>query len=105
MLINLALSYVCSGIQALVAFILDERPSLQPQRVPIVIGLCVTFFLLGLSMCTNGGIHLFTIFDKRCTSSLLFLTFLEVILVSHFYGLQNFYTMLDEMEMRFPKYA
>jgi hypothetical protein len=44
----------------------------------IVIGSCTLFFLLGLPMCTTGGLHLFNIFDQRCTSSLLLLCLIEV---------------------------
>ena len=36
------------------------------------------FFLLGLPMCTTGGLHLFNIFDQRCSSSLLLLVLVEV---------------------------
>ncbi len=50
-------------------------------------------------MCTNGGIFLFTVFDKRCTSSLLFVCLLEVVHVVWFYGADNFFDNLAEMDM------
>lgn len=78
MLINLALSSICGGMQVLMSFITDEKPSLKKYRLWILIGLSVIFYLSGLTMVTNGGIHLFTLFNDRCTNSLLFLTFLEV---------------------------
>ncbi len=48
------------------------------HRMKIVIASCTVFFLLGLPMCTTGGLHLFNIFDQRCTSSLLLLCLIEV---------------------------
>merc|ERR1711962_247602 len=77
MLINLALSSICGGVQTFLAFIIDEKPDWTKYRIHIVIGSCVLFFLLGLPMCTTGGIHLFNIFDQRCTSSLLLLFLVE----------------------------
>ena len=52
-------------------------------------------------MCTNAGILLFTVFDKRCTSSLLFLCFLEVFSTAWVYGTENFFDNLLEMGMKF----
>ncbi len=52
-------------------------------------------------MCTNGGILLFTVFDKRCTSSLLFVCLLEVIHVVWVYGVDKFFDNLSEMGMDF----
>lgn len=97
MLINLAMSSICGGVQTAVAFVLDEWPSLNRHKTKIVAGFCTLFFLLGLSMCTNGGIHLFTLFDKRCTSSLLFLSLLEMVAVSWFYGVNRFLGNISEM--------
>ncbi len=68
------------------AFLLDEKPSLSSKRIYIVIGLCCMNYLLGLSMTTNAGIHLFTIFDDRCTDSLILITCMEVALVAWVYG-------------------
>eukprot|EP00095_Tigriopus_kingsejongensis_P011597 maker-scaffold297_size217559-snap-gene-1.20 protein:Tk11597 transcript:maker-scaffold297_size217559-snap-gene-1.20-mRNA-1 annotation:"sodium- and chloride-dependent glycine transporter 2-like" len=104
MLINLALSSICGGVQTFIAFILDEKPEWNKYRIHIVVIVCTAYFLLGLPMCMNGGIHLFTIFDKRTTSSLLFITFLELVIVAWFYGINKFLSNLKyEMEQRVPK--
>jgi len=104
MLINLALSSICSGVQTFLAFILDEKPSLTKYRIWIVIGSCVLFFLLGLPMCTEGGLHLFKIFDKRCTSSLLLLVLVEMILISYIYGAKKFFGNVEEMGISLPSW-
>ena len=83
------------------AFVIDEKPSLAKYSSYIVIGLCCMFFLAGLPMTTNGGILLFTVFDKRCTSSLLFLCLLEIVHVAWFYGTGKFFENLAEMNMEF----
>ncbi|TRY76399.1 hypothetical protein TCAL_11783 [Tigriopus californicus] len=105
MLINLALSSICGGVQTFIAFILDEKPEWNRHRVKIVIIVCIIYFLLGLPMCMNGGIHLFTIFDKRTTSSLLFITMLEIIIVAWFYGVNQFFKAAKEMDIPIPTFV
>jgi hypothetical protein len=62
----------------LIFFLFTEDLPVLRHRMKIVIGSCTVFFLLGLPMCTTGGLHLFNIFDQRCTSSLLLLCLIEV---------------------------
>ena len=78
-----------SGVQTFMAFILDEKPEWTKHRVKILIGSCLIYFLLALPMCTRGGIHLFKVFDSRCSSSLLILSFIEVTFTSHNHNLVN----------------
>ena len=51
-------------------------------------------------MCANGGILLFTLFDQRCTSSLLFVLWIEIIVVAWFYGINRFIDNIQEMGMK-----
>ena len=51
-------------------------------------------------MCMDGGILLFTVFDKRCTASLLLTVFFECIAIGWVYGADNFIDNLNEMGMR-----
>jgi len=102
MLINLALSSICSGVQTFVAFILDEKPEWTQHRLKIVLGSCFFYFLLGIPMCCRGGIHLFKIFDSRCSSSLLLLSLIEVIMVAWVYGVDKFLDNIAEMKMKLP---
>jgi len=103
MLINLALSSICAGVQTFVAFILDEKPEWTKHRLRIVIGSCIFYFLLGLPMCCGGGIHLFKVFDSRCSSSLLLLSFIEIILVAYVYGAEKFLSNIAEMKMKLSR--
>ncbi|XP_023324598.1 sodium-dependent dopamine transporter [Eurytemora carolleeae] len=103
MLICLALSSICGGVQTFLAFILDEKPEWTGKRIYIVVGSCFFFFLCGVPMCTTGGIHLFQIFDQRCTSSLLLLCFVEMALVAWVYGYQKFLGNIEEMGIQLSK--
>ena len=53
----------------------------------------------GMPMCGDAGILVFTVFDKRCTASLLVTIFLEMVSVSWFYGVEKFIDDLNEMGM------
>lgn len=55
-------------------------------------------------MCTEGGLHLFKIFDKRCTSSLLLLVLVEMILISYIYGAKKFMGNVEEMGIGLPSW-
>ena len=57
-------------------------------------------FISGLPLCANGGILLFTLFDQRCTSSLLFVLWIEIIVVTWFYGINRFIDNIQEMGMK-----
>ena len=56
-------------------------------------------------MCTTGGLHLFTIFDKKCTSSLLLLSLVEVLLVGWIYGVNKFQDNIEDMSIKLPKFC
>ena len=51
-------------------------------------------------MCCEGGILLFTLYDQRCTSSLLFVLWIEIVIVAWFYGIQRFVDNIQEMGMK-----
>jgi len=97
MMINLALSSICSGVQTFMAFVLDEKPDWTIHRRKILIVSALIYFLLALPMCTRGGIHLFKVFDSRCSSSLLILSFIEIIMIAWVYGCQRFLDNISEM--------
>ena len=79
------------------AFVLDEKPDWTRHRVKILIGSCLVYFLLALPMVTEGGIHLFKVFDSRCSSSLLLLSLIEMIMIAWVYGCNRFLDNITEM--------
>ena len=50
-------------------------------------------------MCCEGGILLFTLYDQRISSSLLFVVWVEIMVVIVFYGINKFIDNLQEMGM------
>ena len=70
MLLNLALSSSCGGVQNFVAFIQDQWPTLRPHRLKVLLAVDFSFFVCGLAMTFNGGLYLFNIFDLRLVASL-----------------------------------
>ena len=83
MLINLALSSICGGMQTFLAFIIDEKPSLKKYQTWILVGLCILFFCAGLPMVKlTTCIHKFFKYEQRIFLPnfiwLLFVFFYEV---------------------------
>ena len=52
-------------------------------------------------MCCEGGILLFTLYDQRIASSLLFVVWLEIVVVAGFYGINRFIDNIQEMGMNY----
>ena len=50
-------------------------------------------------MCCEGGILLFTLYDQRISSSLLFVVWVEIVVVMAFYGINKFLDNVQEMGM------
>jgi len=101
MLINLAVSTGCSSIQTVAAFVMDEWPSLRNRRMSVFTFIAASLFILGLPMCCQGGILLFTLFDERLSSSLIFIVWIEIVVVTWFYGINQFIDNIQEMGMKF----
>ena len=51
-------------------------------------------------MCCEGGILLFTLYDQRISSSLLFVVWIEIVVVMAFYGINKFIDNVQEMGMK-----
>ena len=68
---------------------MDEFPTLRMGNRPMMCRLlfCVSGYLLGFPMITQGGFYMFTIIDQFTTSyPLLIIAFLELIGVQYVYG-------------------
>ena len=53
MLLTLGLDSQFAGIENCQTAIVDMFPSLRKKRIFVALGLCITMFILGLTMCTN----------------------------------------------------
>lgn len=57
-----------AGVQAINTAILDLRPDLRKHEIYVVLGICVTCWLLAMPMVFDGGIYLFTLMDWNTAS-------------------------------------
>ncbi len=105
MLVNLAINGLAAGNQMIVSYITDQWPRLQSHSKLVLLAVSGAGFLCSLPFCCGGGIHLFTIWDQRGTVSGVLMAFLQVVLISWFYGMNNFYVDAAIMGMAFPRWV
>ena len=102
MLCLLGISTVCGTWEPLIASIMDEFPSLRKKRVLVMIVTCFIAFLAGLPICFESGILLFQLMDFRTSNSVVLMSFLQLITISWFYGLDRIFLHIEEMGMKLP---
>jgi len=103
MLITLGLDSQFTMTETLTTAAMDQWPNLRKYKSWVVIGTCAAGFFLGLSMCANGGVYMFTLIDWFSASwSLLLLALMEVILLMYVYGYKNVLKNIEEMSIRLP---
>ncbi|XP_076630222.1 sodium- and chloride-dependent glycine transporter 1 isoform X3 [Colletes latitarsis] len=102
MLFILGLGSQFAGVQAINTAILDLRPDLRKHESYVVLGICVTCWLLAIPMVFDGGIYLFTLMDWNTASwAILLIGVAEVGVASWCYGCNKFLRNIAEMQMRF----
>jgi len=104
MLLTLGLDSMFTFVETITTAFMDHFDKLAPHKHWVVIGVCASGFVLGLSMCSAGGIYMFTLIDATCASwNILVFAIIELILVSWLYGVDNFLDNIREMKMNLPK--
>ena len=104
MIITLGLDTQFTMTETLTTAVLDQYPHLRKKKHYVVMGACTMGFILGLPMCANGGVFMFTLIDSFSSSwSLLLLAITEVLLIIWVYGYTNFFGNIREMGIRLPK--
>ncbi|KAJ7375373.1 hypothetical protein OS493_002129 [Desmophyllum pertusum] len=99
MLIMLGLDSQFGQVEIVAACLIEHYPrQLSRYRELVVLVICVLLFLMGLSCVTNGGIYVFNLFDSFSAGlSLLFIVFLELIVVAWIYGADRFSKDVEDM--------
>ncbi|XP_076677458.1 sodium- and chloride-dependent glycine transporter 1 [Andrena cerasifolii] len=102
MLFILGLGSQFAGVQAINTAILDLRPDLRKHESYVVLGICVTCWLLAVPMVFDGGVYLFKLMDWNTASwAILLIGTAEVGAAAWCYGCNKFLCNIAEMQMRF----
>ncbi|KOC63986.1 Sodium- and chloride-dependent glycine transporter 1 [Habropoda laboriosa] len=98
MLFILGIGSQFAGVQAINTAILDLRPDLRKHETYVVLGICVTCWLLAIPMVFDGGIYLFTLMDWNTASwAILLIGIAEVGVVGWCYGCNKFLRNIAEI--------
>merc|ERR1712165_137668 len=92
MLITLGLDSQFTMTETITTAVMDQYPHLREHKGKVVTGASVIGFLMGLTMCTNGGVFMFELINWYSASfGLLVCAITEVILVMWVYGHKRFF--------------
>ena len=103
MLITLGLDSQLTFTETITTAVMDQWPHLREHKGKVVSGVSVVGFLMGLTMCTNGGIFMFDLMNYYTAAYwLLVCAIVEVVLVTWIYGHQRFFDNIAEMGVKIP---
>ncbi|CAH1783265.1 unnamed protein product, partial [Owenia fusiformis] len=102
MIVMLGLDSQFVGMEAFVTVAVDMFPKLlrkSPNREIFIALYSLVSYLIGLSMCTRGGMYVFQMFDYYSASgiALLWVCFFEAIAVAWVFGVKRYYDCLEVM--------
>ncbi|KAK2164414.1 hypothetical protein NP493_1414g01000 [Ridgeia piscesae] len=88
MLITLGLDSEFALVETISTSIMDQWVPLRKKKSLVILCLCVVFYLLGLTMCTNGGAFLLQLMDSYAAGwNVLLIAIAECIVIAYVYGL------------------
>ncbi|XP_060621719.2 sodium- and chloride-dependent glycine transporter 2 [Anolis sagrei] len=98
MLLTLGLDTMFATIETIVTSVADEFPKYLRTHKPLfTLGCCVSFFIMGFPMITQGGMYMLQLVDTYAASySLVIIAIFELVGISYIYGLQRF---CEDIEM------
>uniref|UniRef100_T1JMT8 Amino acid permease/ SLC12A domain-containing protein n=1 Tax=Strigamia maritima TaxID=126957 RepID=T1JMT8_STRMM len=104
MLLTLGVGTEFTILETVVTTIIDTWPEkLRKHHKWVLFLVCGTMYLLGLCLCTNGGMFLLQLMDNFCASySTLFIGILEVSVISWVYGVDRFMSDIRTMLGNYP---
>ncbi|GMT36722.1 hypothetical protein PFISCL1PPCAC_28019, partial [Pristionchus fissidentatus] len=77
--------------EVMISGLADQMPTLHRHKGKLSILVCLSSFLLGLPLCTKGGIYWFTLMNEYCGTFALFaIAFFEVLLIGRLYGVREY---------------
>uniref|UniRef100_A0A3P9BM37 Uncharacterized protein n=1 Tax=Maylandia zebra TaxID=106582 RepID=A0A3P9BM37_9CICH len=101
MIILLGLDSQFVGLECVMTSLVDLFPCLHQgyRRELLLLAVCCTCCLLGLSLVTEGGMYLFQLLDHHVCSgtTLLLLSFCQSVSIGWVYGADRFYGNISDM--------
>ncbi|NXX13854.1 SC6A7 protein, partial [Podargus strigoides] len=108
MLVTLGVDTLFRNIEGITRAILEEFPALRDWRRKMALlgALCISFYLLGLLLVTQGGIFWFTLIDTYSTGfGLIILTLFMCLGIAFCYGVNQFCSDIVDMICRCPPWC
>lgn len=88
MLITLGLDSEFTLVETVCTSIIDQWVPLRKKKWAVILGICAVFYLLGLTMCTNGGAYILELMDAYAGGwNVLLIAIAECVCISYVYGL------------------
>ena len=88
-------------VEAVITTFADKFESLRKRKALVVIGTCLTLFLMGLSMCLQGGIYMLELFVFYAPGVvILIICFLQVVAVIAVFGELLYVRHYERFEIR-----
>ena len=105
MLITLGLDSQFTMTETVTTAIMDQYPNLRAHKGKVVIVASVVGFILGLTMCTRGGLFMFELINWYSASwGLLICAITEILIIMYAYGYKNFLQNMEEMGLKLPAF-
>lgn len=98
MLLTLGVDSQFVMVETVTTSLMDRFPKIRHYKLLTVIACCTVFFLLGLTLTTNGGPYMLELMDTYSGGwNLLFIALCECVSISYFYGFRRFLTDIECM--------
>ncbi|XP_069138576.1 sodium- and chloride-dependent neutral and basic amino acid transporter B(0+)-like isoform X1 [Argopecten irradians] len=98
MLITLGVDSEFVLVETVITSLLDRFPKLRQYKLLTVISVSAVFFLLGLTMTTNGGIYMLEVMDTYSGGwNILVIAICECISIGWIYGVRRFMNDIECM--------
>lgn len=75
-------------IETILTSICDIFPQLRQRKTFVIAGVCIVMYLMGLSMCSSGGLYVLNLLDSFGAGwNVLLIAVLEAICIIWVYGM------------------
>ncbi|XP_025088378.1 sodium- and chloride-dependent glycine transporter 1-like isoform X2 [Pomacea canaliculata] len=97
MLITLGMGSEFALLETVMTAVQDTFPHLREKKTWVVLTVCITGFLGGLVICTEGGMYILQLMDTYAASwSVFLMAIIECVILAWIYGADNF---IQDIEM------